>query len=75
MTSKFRLFALGAMLGFGAVSFSGAGASAGALPLSPLTSGQVNTVSDGIIQVSHNKGPSHALQVGVATGRSPLFPP
>ncbi len=53
MTGKFRLLALGAMLGFGAVSFSGTGASAGVL--SPLTLGQINTVSDGIIQVSHNQ--------------------
>lgn len=51
MNSKFRLLALGAMVGFGAVTFAGAGASAGSLPLSPTTSGQVNTVSDGIIQV------------------------
>ncbi len=43
------------MLGFGAVSFSGAGASAGALPLSPATSGQINTVSDGIIKVSDHR--------------------
>ena len=42
MTSKFRLLALGAMLGFGAVSFSGTGASAGALPLFPTTSGPGN---------------------------------
>jgi hypothetical protein len=55
MTGKFRLLTLGAMLGFGAFSFSGTGASAGALPLSPLTSGQINTVSDGIVQVSHNQ--------------------
>jgi hypothetical protein len=55
MTSKFRLLALGAILGFGAVSFSGAGASAGALPLFPTSSGQVNTVSDGVIQVNHTR--------------------
>jgi len=55
MTSKFRLLALGAMLGFGAVSLSGAGASAGALPLFPTSPGQVNTVSDGVIQVNHKK--------------------
>lgn len=54
MTGKFRLLALSAMLGFCAVSLSGTGVSAGALPLS-LTSGQANTVSDGIIEVSHNK--------------------
>jgi hypothetical protein len=55
MTSKFRLLALGAMLGFGAVSFSGVGASAGALPLFPTSSSQVNTVSDGVIQVAHKR--------------------
>ena len=55
MTSKFRLLTLGAMLGFGAVSFSGAGASAGALPLFPTSSGQVNTVSGGVIQVAHKR--------------------
>ena len=55
MTSKFRLFALGAMLGFSAVSFSAAGASAGALPLSPSTSGQLNTGSDGIILAQNKK--------------------
>ena len=55
MTSKFRLLALGAMLGFGAVSYSGVGASAGALPLFPASSGQVNTVGDGVIQVNHRK--------------------
>ena len=55
MTSKVRLLALGAMLGFGAVAFSGASASAAALPFSPLVSGQANTVSDGVIQVDHRK--------------------
>jgi len=56
MTSKFRLFALGAMLGFGAVTFSGGGASAGALPLFPSTAGQVNPVSDAIVQVDYKTG-------------------
>ena len=55
MTSKVRLLALGAMLGFGAITLSGASASAAALPFSPLASGQVNTVSDGVIQVNHRK--------------------
>ena len=55
MTRKFRLLALGAMLGFGAVTFSGAGASAAALPLFPSASGQVNTVSDGVIQVADKR--------------------
>lgn len=54
MTSKFHLLALGAMVGFGAVTFAGAGASAGALPLYPITSGQVNTVGDGVVQVDVN---------------------
>lgn len=53
MTSKIRLFALGAMLGLGSVTFSGPGASAGALPLSPITPGQVNAVGDGVLQVNH----------------------
>ena len=55
MTSKFRLLALGAMLGFGAVTFTGTGASAGALPLSPSASGQVNTLGDGVIQVAQRE--------------------
>jgi hypothetical protein len=55
MTNKFRLLTLGAMLGFGAVSFSGTGASAGALPFSPTTPGQVTTGGDGVIQVAQGK--------------------
>jgi hypothetical protein len=55
MTSKFYLLALGAMLGFGTVTFSGTGASAAALPLSPSALGQANSVTDSIIQVDHKK--------------------
>jgi hypothetical protein len=53
MTSKFHLLALGAMIGIGAAAFPGASASAAALPLSPSAWTQVNTVSDGVIQVDH----------------------
>ena len=52
MTPNFRMLALSAILGFGSAAISGAGASAGALPLSPANTGQV-TVSDGVIQVAH----------------------
>jgi hypothetical protein len=54
MTNKFALLALGAMLGFGACSIAAADASAGALPLFP-TGSQVNTISDGVIQVAQGK--------------------
>ena len=54
MISKFRLLALGAVLGFGTVTLSGP-AGAGALPFSPTTSGQLNTVSDGVIQINHRR--------------------
>ena len=52
MTNKLRLLALGAMIGVGAVTFAGAGASAAALPLSPTTLGQPHTLGDGVIQVA-----------------------
>lgn len=56
MVNKFSLLALGAMLGFGAMTLSGGSASAAALlPLSPLASGQENIVNDGIIQVAQGK--------------------
>jgi hypothetical protein len=55
MTNKFPLLALGAMLGLGACSLSAADASAGALPLFPSAGGQVDTVSDGVIQVAQGK--------------------
>jgi hypothetical protein len=55
MTSKFRLLAFGAILGFGACTFSAVETSAGALPLFPSTGGEVNTVSGGIIQVAQGK--------------------
>jgi hypothetical protein len=43
------------MLGFGANSFSAAHASASAMPLFPSAGSQVNTVSDGVIQVAQGK--------------------
>ena len=54
MLQKYRTFILGALLGLGALAFSGAGASAAAmLPLSPVASGEVNGAGDGIVQVKH----------------------
>ena len=55
MINKFSLLALGAMLGFGAMTLSETSASAAALPLSPLASGQENIVNDNIIQVAQGK--------------------
>jgi hypothetical protein len=55
MTSKFPLLALGAMLGLGAITFTGTGALAGALPLSPTTSVQLDSISDGVIHVAQGK--------------------
>ena len=54
MLNKYCTLILGAMLGFGTLAFSGAGASAAAmLPLSLVASGEANAVSDGIVQVKH----------------------
>ena len=55
MVNKFSLLALGAMLGFGAMTLTDASASAAALPFSPLASGQENSISNGIIQVAQGK--------------------
>ncbi len=55
MINKFSLLALGAMLGFGAMTLSETSASAAALPLSPLLSGQENIVNDNIIQIAQGK--------------------
>jgi BA14K-like protein len=56
MSNKFSTIALGAMLGFSTVAFSGASASTAAmLLLSPAVTGQANAGSDGIIQVKHKK--------------------
>jgi hypothetical protein len=56
MLHKYRTLILGALLGLGALAFSGAGASAAAmLPLSPVASGEANAVGDGIVQVNHKK--------------------
>jgi hypothetical protein len=54
MTSKLRLFALSAALGFGAIGFSGA-ASSGALPFSPTSPASVATGADGVVQVAERK--------------------
>jgi hypothetical protein len=56
MSNKFSTIALGTMLGFSAVAFSGASASAAAmLPLSQVVNGQANAASDGVVQVNHKK--------------------
>lgn len=56
MTNKFSTIALGALLGFSTVAFSGASASAAAmLPLPPAVTGEANAASDGIIQAKHNQ--------------------
>lgn len=54
MTSTFRLLALGAILGFGALTSSGVSASAAPLPQFPPAMGQVSTVNGGIIQVAQS---------------------
>ncbi len=52
MLYKYTTLILGAMLGISTLAFSGASASAAAmLPLSPVASGEVNGVNDGIVQV------------------------
>ena len=54
MLQKYRTLILGALLGLGALAFTGAGASAAAmLPLSSPASGEVNGVNDGIVQVKN----------------------
>jgi BA14K-like protein len=56
MPNKFSALALGALLGLGALSFTGAGASAAAmLPLPPAVTGQANAATDGIVQIKHKK--------------------
>ena len=56
MLNKYSTLVLGAMLGFGTLAFTGAGASAAAmLPLSAVASGDAQGVSDGIIQVGNKK--------------------
>ena len=56
MLHKYRTLILGALLGLGALAFSGASASAAAmLPLSPVASGEANAADDGIVQVNHKK--------------------
>jgi BA14K-like protein len=54
MLYKYTTLILGAMLGISTLAFSGASASAAAmLPLSPVASGEVNGVNDGIVQVKN----------------------
>ena len=54
MLHKYRTLILGALLGLGALAFSGAGASAAAmLPLSPVALGEANAAGGGIVQVNH----------------------
>ena len=56
MSNKFTSIALGTVLGLSAVAFTGATASAAAmLPLSAVTSGDVQGASGGIIQVDNKK--------------------
>jgi hypothetical protein len=56
MTKKFSTLALGTILGLGALSFTGAGASAAAmLTLQPAVASGANAASDGIIHASHNE--------------------
>ena len=55
MSNKFSAIALGTLLGFSAVAFSGTSASAAMLPLSPAVAGQANAGSDGIVQVDYEK--------------------
>jgi hypothetical protein len=56
MANKFNAMVLGAVLGLGAVAFTGTGSSAAALlPLAPSVAGHAEAAGSGIVEINHKK--------------------